>query len=228
MKFITQLLILLSFLTCSANRYSKLDQFQIYILTLDEAKYYSTTIAANKYKEIFSNEKVGIRDSAFVLFEIFYDKVHSKINELHHIEDTDYFTYMTANDRQKIPDMFFKYKNDLIENGFDIAITVGDTWIKKNRDFISKNFYDYVSPEMKKYCTFINILTKEETLNDAAFTISPTRLAERIIWLENFKNINPTFLLIDEVNQYYRVFLYLLMKGSENTDIFNFEKNILL
>ncbi|MCW2119559.1 hypothetical protein [Flavobacterium sp. 7A] len=219
MKLIFKLLFTFSFMICSANENPKLQDYRKYILTLNQSKYYSTSIAANKYRELFNNERITIKDSAFVIFEIFYDNVQTKVNELHSIDETDYFTFISPDNNQKIPDLILNYKNNLIENGFDIAISEGGTWIKKDRNFISKNFYDFISPEMKEYCTFLNIVEKEETLDDGALTITPTRLAERIIWLENFNNSNPTFISINNVNEYYRRFLYFLLKGSDNTDI---------
>lgn len=211
---------------CSANENPKLQEYKKYILTLNQSKYYSTSIAANKYRELFNTERIAVKDSAFVIFEIFYDNVQTKLNELHSEDETDYYTFLSPDSEQKIPDLILSYRNNLIENGFDIARTEGSTWIKKDRNFISKNFYDFISEEMKEYCTFLNKVAREETLDDAALTISPTRLAERIIWLENFNNSNPTFISINDVNEYYKCFLYLLLNGSENSNVLNMKDNI--
>jgi hypothetical protein len=226
MNTVFKLLFLFSFMICSANENLKLIEYKKYILTLNQSKYYSTSIAANKYKELFNTEKLAVKDSAFVIFDIFYDGIQTKLNELHASDETDYFTFLSPDNEQKIPDLILNHKNNLIENGFDIARSEGSTWIKKDRNFISRNFYEFISPAMKEYCTFLNMITREETLDDAALTISPTRLAERIIWLEKFNNSNPTFISINESTELYRYFLRLLLNGSDNSSVLDMKDNI--
>lgn len=224
MKEISNNLIFILFLTFSAASAQNLNlkKYDNYLKTLNLTKHYSTSIAANKYKELFISENLSVKDSAFVLFEIFYDSIENKMNELHWDDKTDYSVlfYNTNNvDKIQIPDIVLNYRNDLIDNGFDIAMGVGLTYIKQDRYFISKNFYKLISPTMKDYCTFLNLVIREGTLNDAAFVISPTRLAERIIWLENFIYSNTQFLLINDSISYYKCFLYLLLNGSNNSSI---------
>lgn len=174
---------ILIFSTVSAQNL-KIKNYETYLKTLDPTKYYSTSIAAKKYKELFSSESISVKDNAFVLFEKFYDNIGKKLNDLHDSDNTDYLVlfYDTKNgEKVQINDLMLNYRNDLINNGFNIAISEGRTWIKQDRDFISKNFYTVISPNMKKYCSYLNLVIKEETEDDGKLTITPTRLTERII-----------------------------------------------
>jgi hypothetical protein len=222
MKTLLNLLFIFSFTISLANENPKLKEYRNFLLSLNPNKFYSTSFAVNKCKELFNSEKIEVKDSAFVIFDKFYDDVQKNLNELHQNDETDYLVlfYDEKNgEKIKVPDIILNYKKDLIENGFDIAISEGSTYIKKDRNFISKNFYDFISPTMKQYCTFLNTVVKEETEKDGALTISPTRLAERIIWLENFKELNPNFQLNDKCKGYYKYFLFLLLNGSDHSAI---------
>jgi hypothetical protein len=222
MKTLLNLLFIFSFTISLANENPKLKEYRNFLLSLNPNKFYSTSFAVNKCKELFNSEKIEVKDSAFVIFDKFYDDVQKNLNELHQNDETDYLVlfYDEKNgEKIKVPDIILNYKKDLIENGFDIAISEGSTYIKKDRNFISKNFYDFISPTMKQYCTFLNTVVKEETEKDGALTISPTRLAERIIWLENFTELNPNFQLNDKCKGYYKYFLFLLLNGSDHSAI---------
>lgn len=222
MKTLLNLLFIFSFTISLANENPKLKEYRNFLLSLNPNKFYSTSFAVNKCKELFNSEKIEVKDSAFVIFDKFYDDVQKNLNELHQNDETDYLVlfYDEKNgEKIKVPDIILNYKKDLIENGFDIAISEGSTYIKKDRNFISKNFYDFISPTMKQYCTFLNTVVKEETEEDGALTISPTRLAERIIWLENFTELNPNFQLNDKCKGYYKYFLFLLLNGSDHSAI---------
>jgi hypothetical protein len=207
----------------------KLKEFDYFIQNLDKSKFYSNSIAANKFKELFINERIDIKDSAFVVFDKFYDEVQNKLNDLHINDNSEYwilFNKSNNNQKKQIPDVILNYRKDLLENGFDISMSEGNTWIKQDWNFVSKNFYGILSPTMKEYCTFQNTINREETLEDGAFMISPTRLAERIIWLENFINLNPEFILIERCKLYYKSFLYLLLNGSDHSQILDDNENI--
>lgn len=218
------ILIFIFLISTVSGQNLNLKKYETYLKTLDLNKYYSTTIATNKYKELFSLEKTVIKDSAFVCFKKFYDNVTIKLNELHVNDDTDYEILFYDSNIHKnivIPQIVLNYRKDLIDNGFDIAIDEGRTWINQDWNFISKNFYTYISSNMKEYCTFLNLVIREGTEEDGAFKISATRLAERIIWIEKFKNLNNEFILINECNSHYKYFLYLLLTGTDHTSIKN-------
>lgn len=210
------------FTLCSASENPKLKEYKDYLLSLNQAKYYSTSMAVSKYKELFAIENLTVRDEAFVMFDNFYKEVRSKINESHLDDEIDYtvlFNDYNTPSNTKVSNLIIKYRKDLNENGFDIAISEGLTYIKSERNFISRNFYSFISPAMKEYCTFYNIISKEETVDDGALAVYPRRLAERVLWLEKYIESNPNFKLIEDCKMFYRYFLYLLLSGTENTPL---------
>lgn len=225
-----KIILILLFIVYPINaQNSLLKNYSTYLQSLDINKYYSNSMAANKYKELFSKTDYFLKDSAFVIYEQFYHQIGKRLNEIHVNDKTDYsiLFYNLKNDEKfVIPDIILNYRNDLIDNGFDIAISEGNTWIKEDWNFISRNFYSNISQTMKNYCTFLNMVMKEGTLDDGAFIVSPTRIAERIIWLEEFTKSNPRFILTEKCNGFYKYFLYLLLHGSDHSAILGVNDSI--
>lgn len=122
-------------------------------------------------------------------------------------------------------DFLIKYKKDLSDNGFELAM--GEmTYLKRNYFLIHQKFSNYLSNEMKNYLLKLGSYESEGTVIDGGLVIAPIRLAERIVELDNFINSNPDFLLKDECIIYKKYFLTLLIIGTDNTNVFDDENKL--
>lgn len=203
-------------LFCSSQT-SRLVEFENFINTLNKTKYYSISLAFQKYETIFGDVNVSTKDSAYVVFDKFYDRVNTRLSEDHQKVNSDFdilFNNYQDEIKYEIPQMIISYKKELNENGFDIYTTEGFTYIDEDRNYISKNFYKYISPVMKEYCSFININKKEGTWNDGNLMISLIQLGKRALWLEKFIKENENFILLSDCKEQYRIYLSDLLNES--------------
>lgn len=212
-----------------------LKQFELFLSELDKTKYYSTTIATYEYKRLFANETSLNRDKAFALFHAFYFAINRELNR-NHFNDYDYnFDKLVVSNRDQqteLPPIYYKYIQDLENNGFVIKknndFELGyDTWITQNRNFISEHYYEFISEEMREYCTFLKPIIGEQTIIDMSLNVTPIVLAERIIWLENFSDKYSDFVLKEDVEWEFNLYVHIMFYGLSNTDIVDYETKVL-
>lgn len=205
-----------------------LEKYSLYLNNLDDSDANSSTNAVLKFKELFKVEDKELNDNAIVLFNGFYERLDSKLNELHEKDTTNYepLVLLILNDKKpKISKKLLEYKQKLNKNGFDVSQEEGITYIQKDRDFISKNFFNYVSQTMKEYLAQVNKENKEGFASDAGLIISPIDFAERMIWYENFIKINSKFYFIANCNENYKNLLTYSIIGMDNSPVFDNETN---
>lgn len=187
-------------------------KYENFLNGLDKSKYYSITIGIIKYQELFNNSKIKTQDEGFIAFNKFYNDVHDELNN----SALDYYIYFDDYSRNKTPALLVKYKKDLSDNGFEIAM--GEMpYLKRNYFLIHQKFSPYLSSEVKNYLLKLGSYESEGTVIDEGLVVAPIRIAERIIELDEFINLNPNFLLKDECILYRKYFYTLLIKGTENT-----------
>jgi len=195
--------------------------YEDYLLRLDKTKYYAVTTAIIKYQELFTNSNIDIQDKAFVTFNEFYNKVHDELNN----SSFDYNIFFEDYSKKEMPEFLIKYKKDLSENGFEIAM--GEMpYLKRNYFLIHQKFSTYLSSEMKSYLLKLGSYESEGTVIDGVLVIAPIRLAERLVELDNFINSNPDFLFQNECILYKKYFFTLLIKGLDNTSVLDDENKL--
>ena len=205
-----------------------LKKYNVYINNLDNSDVNSSSNSISRFKELFKDEDKILCDSAFVIFNNLYEKLDSNLNELHEKDTTNYesLVQITQNDKTpKISKKLSDYSQKLKNNGFEVSEEEGITFIQKDRDFISKNFYPYISHTMKEYLSKLNQENKEGFASDAGLIIAPNIFAERIIWYENFIKNNSNFLFVSNCKENRKNLLTFSIIGMDNTPVFDDETN---
>ena len=205
-----------------------LKKYNVYINNLDSSDVNSSSTAMSRFKELFKEEDKILCDSAFVIFNNLYEKLDRNLNELHEKDTTNYesLVLLTQNGKKRIiSKKLLDYKQKLKDNGFEISEEEGITFIQKDRDFISKHFYPYVSHIMKDYLSKLNQENKEGFASDAELIIAPNIFVERMIWYENFINNNLNFLFISNCKENRKYLLTFSLIGMDNTPVFDNETN---
>jgi hypothetical protein len=199
-----------------------LAEYAEYVLTLDTTDIKTPGLAAEKYKKLFTGKEPSVADSAFFIFNQLYEKLYRNLNELHDKDTTNYDPLVASYQpdvRPEISRNLIIYNRLLHENGFQIAMTEGMTYIQEDRDFIASCFYPFVSKTMKEYLVELNKENQEGFAEDAGMIISPRQLASRILWWENFIRNNASFIYIEEARENKKYFLTFLVEGMDNTPL---------
>ncbi len=196
---------------------AKLLEYSKFLSSLDSSNINSASIAAEKFKEIFTSQRVGLCDSGYVMFQALYDTLDLKLNEKIQQDTTD-FNPLIKNESlpRKLKDLKAQYQ----KCGFDLTSSEGSVYIVQDRSFIANIFFPIVSETMKNYLIEIQTESKEGFATDDAISILPQKLVERIIWYEKFIAANQNFVFIDNCNNYRKAYLTYLLSGYKKTSLF--------
>ena len=208
------------------------EEYRSFVATLDTTQMTSTKKAAEKFQELYADVTPQQADEGFLIFDKLYTYVLRTRDEKHYTEIDQtgnyekYYAiagiYNGYNDGKEASPEMLAYNKELASNGFAIGMEEGTTYVLQNRDFLKDYFYDKVSPAMKDYLVQKNKEAKESFASDGGLIISPTRLAERIIWAENFVKENPNFPkeLMEEIKWSDKIYFNALVMGLDNTPLF--------
>lgn len=202
---------------------SKIDEYTKYVAQLDSTDAASSTKAAIKFNELFAGQTTALCDSGFLIFNDLYENLEGNLNRIHLDDTTNYYPLvMTAEEGEapKLSKKLVDYDQKLRSNGFAVTSEEGDTYIEQDGDFIAKHFYPFLSKPMTAYLTQLNKETKEGFSADAGLSISPTQLADRLIWIEDFLNANPAFVFRSRCLELKKMYLTYLLVGMENTSVY--------
>lgn len=199
-----------------------LSEFKFFVSKLDTLDVKSVGLAAQKFNVLLKDEDVSARDSAFVVFNTFYEKLDANLNEVHETDTTDYLPLVVSD--IEVPVKLKEYNKLLRENGFEVSLTEGVTYIKQDRNFIEKWFYPHVSTTMKEYLLQLNKENKEGFADDAGLIINPKEFVDRTIWWGKFIQSNPSFILLNKAEEDLKYYLTILLEGMDNTPVMSYEK----
>jgi hypothetical protein len=203
-----------------------LNQYAEFIKSLNITDAETSSQAARQYSILFKGEDENTCDSAFLIFNRYYEKLNSNLDDLHHKRTGMTDSLLIGNIKpDRLPATVANYLSKLKRNGFEIITEEGDTYVGQERDFIAKWFYDYVSPVMKEYLLQLNKENKQVYIEDNSILISATDLVDRTIWWEQFIKNNPGFISIDEATVNKNSYLQLLLEGTENSYVVNVDNN---
>lgn len=198
----------------------KVTELKSYISQLDSTDMTSVTKASSKYKEIFANQPNSLCDSGFVVFQNLYDSIEHSLSKLHENDTTNYEP-LFVDIETEIPQKLKNYQKQLAQNGFKLSTTEEITYIEQDRNYVAKNFYTFVTPEMKSYLSELQKENIEGFAINGSITISPRQLVDRTIWYEKFISKNPNFIYIDNCINYRKAYFTYLMTGYENTTLYS-------
>jgi len=197
-----------------------LTDYKLYISQLDSTNIKTVTIGAKRYKEIFIRQSYSTCDSAFDIFNKYYERMEDLLNQAY-ADDSTNFDAFAIEQANPLPQTLKNYRKILLNNGFDIDTEEGITYIKQDRNFIAKYFYNIISPTMKAYQIQLNIENAEGFVRDASIVISPAKLIDRLIWYDKFIYENPEFQYRNECNQSKKKYLSILFYGVDNTPLYS-------
>jgi hypothetical protein len=170
-------------------------QYSQFLSKLDTGNMESSGVAARKYVDLFGNQGKNNCDSAYMIFDEFYEKLTNHIDELSRRDTTiKYDSLLTDSNRKyysKLSEKLTLYAQKLKDNGLRVYQSEGDDYIGQDLDFVAKWFYKYVSPAMKLYLIQLNKEDKEGFSEDAELIISPYQFVNRTIWWEKFASKYP-------------------------------------
>ncbi|TSJ37215.1 hypothetical protein FO440_20845 [Mucilaginibacter corticis] len=196
-------------------------QYVDYLKSQDIKVAASNTNAIKKFVELFKGKDARTCDTAFLIYNKFYKKMTESLEDVNEKDSIDldvFYTY--KNGPKNIPPNVIDYVKNLRDNGFDILEEEGSVYVTQDWDFVAKYYYDLVSPSMKEFLQEINIESKQLYLEDGSITIAADTLVDRAAWWEQFETKHANFIWKDEVLATKKEYLNVLLRGSDNTEIF--------
>ena len=198
-----------------------LDEYDDFVAEIDSNDVEAIGKATEKYEELFENSDEETCDKAFMIFDRMYENMENILNEdvMNDValQEIVWTAYDENGKKQPIPAEYKKLENRVKPYGYRLEFPEGMISIGLDRSYIAKNFYKYVSPEMRNFLVQLDKDNNKPFSEDAGIIIDEKEFVERLIWWENFEKQNPEFLdkhRVREINQ--QLFLYFL-EGMNNT-----------
>jgi hypothetical protein len=203
----------------STSYSERLASFTEYITQLDSTVVNNSLQATQRYQTLFKGADSASADSAFVLFTNFQKKANDYLNtEL--VKDTiNYARYVNdtvIKQNAKAKD----FLNNIRRNGFTLGIEDGTAYVRIDYDFYLQQFAPYVSATMNFYFQQANKEEKVRYMSDGGLMISPSSLADRIVFWENFLQQHPGFSFNQTVQSKLVEYTTFLLEGADNTPLF--------
>lgn len=203
-----------------------LKQYQAFVNSLDTNDMATSTMAAEKFQVLFKGQNQNTCDTAFTIFDKYYEHVTNVLDDRHHKDTVDYDRYLVYEDSSRhMPEKVKQYTDKLAANGFGTTVSEGSTYVTEDRDFVAKWFYSYVSPAMKDYLIQLNKESKVIIMDDASILINSNELIDRAVWWENFAKQYPNFILHKQAKNNFLETFETLLEGSENTQVLDIESH---
>lgn len=203
----------------------KLQSYQEYINTLDTTDAGTLTLAANKYRALFTTNDTILNDKAYTIFERYYTKLMFGINDFVFRDTVNItiFDTLDLSEEKNYPPSRYDLCVKLKENGFRIIHVEGSPQLGEDRAVLEKWFYGSVSSVMKKYLEEVKKETDEGFEDDGGLLITPVQLADRTIWWEQFAATYQHFIFSAEARHQHQIYFTYLLHGMDNTPVMDYE-----
>ncbi len=188
----------------------KITALKQFIDSCDSADVSSVSAVTAHFTQIFAGQTTGLCDTAYVVFQNFYDSVDVHINDSLQNDTLDYAAMMEAPKPSK---QLKDFKKKLAANGFRLVNSSGAVYIEQDRSYVSKNFYPLLSDSMKVYLDEIKLESEQGFALDEQISITPDKLVNRVIWYEKFIAGNPKFLFLTNCKNFRKAYLTYLVNG---------------
>ncbi len=133
------------------------------------------------------------------------------------IQDT-FWTQYDENDKlQPMPLSYKKWEKKVSNQGYRLEFPEGMMCLGLDRSFIAQHFYDFVSPEMKKFLMRLAYDNDHPFSEDAGIVIDEKEFVDRLVWWENFEKEHPDFISKDRVKGIHQQLLAYFLMGMNNT-----------
>lgn len=195
----------------------KLVTFRTFVDQLDSSDVNSVSKTVEQFKTVFVNERTGLCDTAFVVFQQLLDTLELKLNQKLQDDTTDYSPLFKGT---KVPSKMMKFQQNLFLNGFRLTDVDEMFYIQQYRPYIMQQIGYMLSDTMKVYLNEIDTENREGFSQDEAINISSQQLVDRTLWYENFIRNNPKFVFINNCQTYKKAYLTYLISGYGKTKLF--------
>lgn len=203
------------------NRLSKLSTF---LKSLDVTRLENGKKASDYVKTNLASASGTLADAAFILLENFLSRMEIEGNYYEQTEriqwtDSDYQAiWADKYDMNSRP-----LTKSLSENGFRLDVGEGVVFPVVDWSKLADFFAGRVTPPMKEYLLQTLAEQKQSAYDDGGIIIGLDTLAERAIFWEKFNKLNPYFVRNAETNESERWLRLVLLNGSDNTPVFDYD-----
>jgi hypothetical protein len=225
------------------NNDKEADEYFQFLKNLDPNKIENLSAAVSRYQKLFEHADKQTSDTAFYQFWLFYNSTMDSITNKFSVErDYNSLAHLSQindvipDDKKKelkkeysnLREEDFQLQQQLIEIGMMLDMEEGYLYVNiGSSDFIKNNFQKFLSAEMNKFILQTCKERKEKYAGDGAIIIPVKEVAVRAIWWELFLNEFPNFMLSNEAEVNYDIYLEALLQGLDNTPAFDYETQIL-
>ncbi len=206
----------------------RLMQLSTFLAALNAAKLDSGKKAVDYVKTNLAGASGTLADAAFILLENFLSRMEMEGNFYNLTDgmqwtDKDYEAIRAENfDVNKYP-----VTKLLVANGFRLEVGEGMVFPIVDWAQLANFFAGRVTPPMKEYILQNLAEQKESAYDDGGIVIGLDTLAERAIFWEKFNQQNPYFVRNSQTQESEYWLRLVLVNGSDNTPVFDYENQTL-
>lgn len=201
----------------------KLKAYQQFLNQLDASQVESIVKGAEYFTQKVKSTNTAMNDSAYAIFSDFHFKVGLKIDENTLTKNQDaFFEIISDNKDNQLKPVADKIK----QNGLRFGISEGYIYVSPDYAFQRKHFFDSFSPTMQTYFAQDQKEYDEIYADDGGLIVTPTDLAKRVVYWEDFLQKNPNFFWNYKAKQTIKEYTAVLFNGMDNSPIFFYEGDL--
>jgi hypothetical protein len=198
----------------------QLAEFNTYFSQQDSTIIDNVRLATERYHSLFTAADSATADSAFSVFYQFHQQVNDYVNATL-VKDTTNFSRYVMDTTISLQRKEKNFIDKLMRNGFRLATAEGTAYSITDFTYYLQHFQRFVSTAMQAYLQQQLAEQREGYMSDAALVISPSVLADRILFWENFLQQHPSFIFNQSIQEKQREYTTFLLIGVDNTPLFN-------
>lgn len=201
------------------------EQYSTYVRKLNENNINSVKLAADEMQRLVDNASSATADRTFMIFKNFFGRIENTVKRntniqqyLHLKEDIKKFGRINTSNMQQLA--------TLEDNGFILAVVDDQLTIAQDIDFLARQFYRLVSPEMRQYLNQIQLESETHWRTQDKLIITPKKLSDWLVFWSNFADSNNKFVLYSAAREKANEYLSILLQGLPNTPVFDSEESL--
>ena len=200
-------------------------QYGAYVQRLSERSIWHVSMAADELQRLCADASSATADRAYIQFRAFYQRAENEVRKQHNpsrwagkaAELRQYGRAYTGNDSILLT---------LERNGFRLSIVEGKVDWVQDVDFLARQFYRLVSPNMRAYLNQMQLESEVYWQENQRLLVPAAKIAEWAAFWSNFADRNTEFLLAPEARQRSRQLLTMLIYGLQNSPAFDAQKRL--
>lgn len=210
------------------NTVAKLDSFksnQDKKSKSQKSKLPVTLLTLKDFEQNGDNRSSQVNDSLFAEFLKSFTTYQDNMNTLL-FDNPKYDTYNTLiyADKNQIDTEAKEFEDSIQNIGFYVSISEGIIFLEKDPEFLKK-FSPYLSERMNTFRIQYSKEIQNPIAEDGGIIISTSELIQRMLFWEKFAD-NNDFQLPNYANDQFKMHLFYLMFGMDNTPIHNWSDSL--